>query len=105
MKHSDVIYIMGVRHILVDGRLVRDNRRGRPEYAGPYGEPTVPLRVPISLLPDLKVKMEELRQRESELRQRLADDFLYTSPGYRWEDLSVDCLIPRDFGNKEEINE
>ena len=106
MRHSDVVYIMGLRHIWVDGRLVRDNRTGRPSYAGPFGEPTVLIRVPVSLVPDLKIKMDELRQREEELRQKLREDVFYTTPGFKWDDLPSECLVQRfNFPTEDLINE
>ena len=96
MKHSDIIYIMGVRCIrLADGRLVQFNVQGRPPYGVIYGERTVPVHVPVSLLPELEEKMEALRVKEAELQAAIRADVLYTSPGYRFSDLPTETLIPR----------
>lgn len=96
MKHSDVIYILGMRFKKVDGRLVRMQEIGRPSYSSPYGEPTVLIRVPISLVDEIRPKMDLLRQRESELLENLRNDVLFTTPGYSSSDLdNAVSVLPR----------
>ena len=95
MKHSDIIYIMGVRCIYHNGRLVVFNQRGKPAYGVLYGEPCVSMRVPVSLVPELKSKMAELAAKESELKRVLAENPLFTSPGFTADDLPSEYLLPR----------
>lgn len=87
MSHDDVIYILGMRFFKDGERLRRLNVVGRPSWATAYGEATQLVRVPVSLLPELTSKMEQMREREERLRAAIEADILYTTPGYTFDDL------------------
>lgn len=96
-----IVYVFGMAMELVSENVVRLLRRGRPVSSGVYGEPTKTVRVPVSLLPDLLLKMEALKAQVASQRPS-ADNPFFTTPGI---DISTLRILPSSHSNFNTANQ
>lgn len=75
-SNPKIVYVLGVPMELISENVVRPLRPGRPASSVVYGEPTKTVRVPISLLPDLMVKIEALKAHVASQRPSADKPFL-----------------------------
>lgn len=91
------VYLMGYpMEVLPDGKYC-PAPGGRIQGSGMYGEPTILMRVPMSLVDETKRKMEELKERASLSRPTVENRF-YTTPGIDLNE-ALKMIVPRSLAH------
>lgn len=73
------VYWLGMCYELQEDGFYDRVKRGRPKCSGPYGEKTIPMQIPVSMIPKITELLKARMQEVSKTRPTALDPF-FTTP-------------------------